>query len=164
MLLKYSSSDSFVDAAKSDWSALCDSEACSRVARSPGPNVLAGELSAANRTARWTDISFSTRSSAPRVATLPCRSASLAPAPTEALNAFAAAMTSPVYTRMTCDAWNDEAVTSWRMYGRSLRLSSERVEVVDRALLVAGAGSDAGRFVCHRLARRRWWRSAPASA
>ena len=89
VLLKYSCSAWLVDALNSASSACCDSEACSSVATSVGPNVLVGELSAANRTARWSDISFSTSSSEARVLTLACRLLSLAPAPAEALNVFA---------------------------------------------------------------------------
>ena len=61
--------------------------------RSPGPNVLAGELSAANKTARWIDISFSTPGSAAKVVTVLCKRASLVPPPTAALSVFAGAMT-----------------------------------------------------------------------
>jgi hypothetical protein len=60
---------------------------------SPGANTLAGELSAANRAARWTDISFSVSSSAARVVRVSCRRASLVPPPAAALNMFAGLMT-----------------------------------------------------------------------
>ena len=51
-------------------------------------------LSAAYKMARCTDCSFSTRSSAARVVTVPCKRASLVPPPAAALNVFAGPMTS----------------------------------------------------------------------
>ena len=132
-------------------SAACCSKACWRLARSAGASVDCGELSAANRMARCTDIWFSARSSAPSVVTLASRSASLAPFPdrgaerVRGLDDVARVHPDDLGRRERRDA----TLPAYALKDRC-RLLSSVSRFCDGGRLVARPGGDAGRLALHR--------------